>query len=103
MIMGYTINTTDPNLWYRIPSYVGYEYNFVTRQIRSFKNYNKYPYGYILKVDSDGKWTLTNLKTKRVKVSEEEVISLIRQEAEGRPVQPVTTNTTNIFIFIPPF
>ena len=67
----------NPNSWYRIPGYNGYEYCISQRLVRSMKNAKKKP-GYILKfkdsINEGRVWTLTSDENERKDVSEKDIM-----------------------------
>lgn len=68
----------NPGYWYRIPGFNGYEVNS-NGVVRSFKNYNKYPYGYILKwyKNKPYTWQLTDNSNDRKVVTIDEIYKAI--------------------------
>ena len=72
----------NPNSWYRIPGYNGYEYHINAREVRSWKNIRKYPNGYILSKKDSGKegyvWELTNDYNKRERVTERMIADIFK-------------------------
>lgn len=72
----------NPNSWYRIPGYNGYEYHINAREVRSWKNISKYPNGYILSKKDGGTegfvWELTSDYNKRERVTEKMIADIFK-------------------------
>lgn len=106
------------NTWYRIPFYNGYELQLTERKthqhsypvcvhdtlhcyfwIRSFKNYKKYPHGYILPYIHFGKYRkvsyyyeLTDAANKRVRLKIKDIVKLIEDSGLELSVYDCYTN-----------
>lgn len=72
-------------IWYTIPGYNGYEFNS-DNQVRSFKNFKKYPYGYLKKpkINKKGElyWELSNNSNVVHKVTVSEIVQRILDRGE---------------------
>ena len=76
------IDIYDKNIiWFRIPGYPGYEISN-TNYIRSFKSRKKYPYGTLVKWDKKGNVIISNSNNIRVKLSIEEIWSIVKHNPE---------------------
>lgn len=83
----------NPNEWYRIPGYNGYEYCAGLCLVRSMKSPIKRP-GYILKYEENSLcriWTLTNDADRRERVSNIDIENILR----NAEVVTVGTNSIN--------
>ena len=75
------IDLRDSNmLWFRIPGFPGYEISN-TNYIRSFKSRKKYPYGTMVKWNKEG-IILSNRNNQRVKLTLQEIWSVVKSEPE---------------------
>lgn len=76
-----------PGYWYPIPGFNGYEIDS-NDVVRSFKNFKKYPYGYILKWYNNKPytWCLTNNSNERVVITLAEIHAIIVDYKY--PIQP---------------
>lgn len=75
------IDLRDSNIiWFRIPGFPGYEISN-TNYVRSFKSRKKYPYGTLVKW-SKGNIILSNRNNQRVKLTLEEIWSIIKSEPD---------------------
>ena len=61
-------------MWVMIPGFNGYEINEYG-QVRSFKMFRANP-GHIMKLDSSGKYTLSNDMNERVRISPQELMQI---------------------------
>ena len=80
--------------WYRIPGYNGYEYNFEHKIIRSIKNFNKHPYGRLIKRYDDNYYKLSNDQNDVENVYTDQIESLIKNNElfMSRPLPTLCTN-----------
>lgn len=97
----YDINTgaivyPDPSImWYRIEGFNGYEYCITTDQVRSFKQIKKFPFGKILRRDTDGCWELSKtLNNDRLKLNTNDIMNIINNSRN----KPVPIPTDNVYI-----
>ncbi len=68
----------DPDVWYRIPGFNGYDYCFGTNQVHSWKVNKKFG-GKTLKKDAnDNAWVLTNDADERVYMTTPQIAKLIK-------------------------
>lgn len=79
--------------WYRIPGYNGYEYNFEHKIVRSIKNFNKHPYGKLIK-KYDNYYKLSNDQNDVEKVYIDQIENLIKNNKLfiSRPLPTLCTN-----------
>lgn len=79
--------------WYRIPGYNGYEYNFEHKIVRSIKNFNKHPYGKLIK-EYNGYYKLSNDQNVVENVYINQIETLIKNNPlfKDKPLPTLCTN-----------
>lgn len=82
-------------LWYPIPGFRGYEYNFTLKSIRSLKNLSRFPYGCLLKSTNNKEYTLTDNNNCRVKISINDIEKIIKNNPAVIPVYTYQVNYFN--------
>lgn len=75
-------------LWYMIEGFNGYEIN-ENGQVRSMKMMWKDP-GHLLKLDKYGRYTLSNNKNERIRITPEELLNIVFNS--GHPLRPRNEN-----------
>lgn len=85
----------DNRIWYCIKGFNGYEYsNF--REVRSMKNFKKYPYGKILKPKSDSNgiyYMLSDNHNDKTKIYQNEIENIIINDDNLRTRRTEQTDT----------
>jgi hypothetical protein len=92
---GDSMLTLDNLIWYRIPGYNGYEYNFENEVVRSIKNYKVNPIGKLIKkyTDNNGNYYyMSNMQNERCKVYISDIINLINSAPNKIAVNTYSTN-----------
>ena len=83
-------------IWYMIEGFNGYEIN-EEGVVRSMKMMNANP-GHVLKLDKNGKYTLSNNQNKRVRITPQELLDIVfnsGNELKPRPENAVYLGSRN--------
>lgn len=83
-------------MWYRIPGYNGYEYNFDNKVVRSLKNFKVNPMGKLIKKYEDDYgnhyYKMSNMQNEVEKVYIDEIEALIKNDPLKRALPTSCTN-----------
>ena len=87
---------TDPQLWYEIPGFNGYEMSDYGL-VRSMKYFQRLPFGMLIKFSGNEIYILSNNNNDRIKVPRKDLWDLVVNNPNPTPGYPRTTSQTDCY------
>ena len=84
----------DPQLWYDIPGFNGYEMSDYGL-VRSMKHFQRYPFGMLIRFDDKENYILSNSYNNRLRIPRKDLWDLVVNNPNPTIGYPRTTNQTD--------